>query len=276
MARRRRDALSGSRLVRMPLALPVAGALLLVGITGCTASADGSPSSSPKASPSVTATLLPPCANPDGGVCIGALAAGKGYTTAAFSPVITYTVPTAGWMNDEDLPGNFLLVPPGNTLAGVDAGTSDFIGAYASIAPSQFAELPSCSVVPVDGVAATPAAFAAWLGRLKNVSATSPVTVTVGGLHGVRVDLRVKSENALPRCTDDDTGTKIRYQPIFLGLNQSALDHGLGPPGLVMRLYLMASENGVLGIEVDDIPKAPGTLAALSAIAEQWRFSTSN
>jgi hypothetical protein len=30
----------------------------------------------------------------------------------------------------EDLPGNFLLVPPGSTLDGVNAGTSDDVGVY--------------------------------------------------------------------------------------------------------------------------------------------------
>jgi hypothetical protein len=68
----------------------------------------------------------PPCSNSDGGVCLGRLR-GSLYQTVTFKPQIRYGVPS-GWANYEDTPGNFLLVPPGYDLKGVNAGTSDFIG----------------------------------------------------------------------------------------------------------------------------------------------------
>jgi hypothetical protein len=47
------------------------------------------------------------CPFVDGGTCLEAIDAGT-YTTTTFQPSITYTVPD-GWLNREDLPGNFLL-----------------------------------------------------------------------------------------------------------------------------------------------------------------------
>src|SRR5580765_9003049 len=66
------------------------------------------------------------CPNPNGGACLGPMAAGQ-HTTTRFQPQLTYTVPS-GWSNLEDYVGNYLLVPPGVTLAGLQAETSDFIG----------------------------------------------------------------------------------------------------------------------------------------------------
>ncbi|WP_297345179.1 hypothetical protein [Amnibacterium sp.] len=189
-----------------------------------------------------------------------------------FAPAITYVVPEAGWIDEEDLQGNVLLLPPGNTLPDVNAGTSDFIGVYASIAPARFTALPSCATESVVEVADTPNAFAAWLGRQKDVSATSPVPVSVGGLRGLRIDLSVKPRAALARCTDDESGDPVRYRPILTGEGASSLDHGL-IADLTMRLHLLAWKQGVLAIEVDDVEKAPGTLTSPSAVAETLRFA---
>ena len=72
------------------------------------------------------------CPNSEGGQCLGKLKAGT-HKTVVFRPTLTYTVP-AGWTNFEDTPGNFLLVPARGALPGVNAGTSDFIGVYTSVA----------------------------------------------------------------------------------------------------------------------------------------------
>ena len=64
------------------------------------------------------------CPNPDGGACLGAIAAGR-HTTTRFQPELTYMVP-AGWSNLEDYKGNYLLVQRAARLAGVNAETSDY------------------------------------------------------------------------------------------------------------------------------------------------------
>ena len=69
------------------------------------------------------------------------------YATTEFQAGVAYTVPD-GWANYEDLPGNFLLVPPSGTLEGVNAGTSDYIGMYDGIAPAS----ANCDEVPEPGI----------------------------------------------------------------------------------------------------------------------------
>lgn len=51
------------------------------------------------------------CPHPLGGQCLGELESGRRYRTEIFTPRIAYTTPP-GWSNMEDLPGNFLLLPP--------------------------------------------------------------------------------------------------------------------------------------------------------------------
>jgi hypothetical protein len=57
-------------------------------------------------------------------------------------------------------PGNLLLVPPRGKLPGVNAGTSDFIGIYTSVAPPN-----GCKDGVAPGVLATPAGFRSWAKR---------------------------------------------------------------------------------------------------------------
>lgn len=119
---------------------------VVTAIAGCGATAATSPSTSLTPMRSPSSAQRPSCPNGDGGDCLGPLSAGT-YTTVTFHPRITYTVP-AGWSNFEDLPGNFLLVPPGGTLTGVNDNTSDFVGVYASIA----ADAADCSGKLAPGV----------------------------------------------------------------------------------------------------------------------------
>ena len=129
------------------------------------ASAIGSASQAVSPGPSVR----PECPNPNGGECLGPLAAGA-YTTTAFQPRLKYTVPS-GWDNEEDLPGNFLLLPPGATLAGVDAGTSDYLGVYTQVAPD-----PNCATTA--GIAnPEPQAIAACIASRQGLVATDRKSV---------------------------------------------------------------------------------------------------
>jgi hypothetical protein len=249
-----------------------AGGLLLVLLALSACSGAPQRSSSSAASPSRSAAAPAACPNTDGGGCLGPLRATKEYATSTFRPAITYSVPVEGWVNEEDLPGNFLLLPPGNALEGVNAGTSDFIGVYASIAAEEFAKSPSCTTRSVASVADTPDAFVAWLKRHPLITATAPEKITVGGLHGLRVDIAIRPGARVPECTDDVTGERVEYVPILLGEGASQLDHGL-IPDLTMRLYLLESQEGTLAIEVDDVASAPGSLATLSTVAEGLRFA---
>jgi hypothetical protein len=209
-----------------------------------------------------SAPAPPECPNPEGQACLGRLAAGT-YTTMVFHPAITYTVP-AGWTNFEDTPGNFLLVPRRGNLPGVNGGTSDFIGIYASVA----AEVNSCtSEQPVFGVGQAPRAIAGWIGRQPGLRSTPARPVTVGGLAGVVMDI-TEAPGAGILCP---AIPGPRYVAVIMGLAPSGLDHGL-IPGLRWRLYLLAYGGGSLAIEVDDVAGGGEHLAEYTALVKKLRF----
>lgn len=169
-----------------------------------------------------------------GGACINGLTSGTAYTTTRFQPTLTYSVPAAGWKNIEGLPGNFGLLPPGNTPDGVDAGTSDFLGVYTSIAASHFADdAGRCNPQRVPGVEATPTAIASWIQRQPELTASTPQKVSVGGLSGLKTDVQVAKGAKLPSCTDG--GNTVTVFLLYSGVGVSDLDHGV-IDGLTMRL----------------------------------------
>jgi hypothetical protein len=236
-------------------------ALLAVVVAGC--GADGSEeasSATPRATPAKTAER-PACPNPEGGACLGQLKAGT-YRTTVFSPRITYRVP-GGWQNFEDTPGNFLLVPPGQSLEGVNAGTSDFVGVYSAVA----AAAQDCSEAPAPNVRETPAAIARWMTRLPGANATTPRPVKVGGLRGVVLDLSMAKGWKQTCSWAGDTPVVL----LIVGVPPSSLTHGL-IPGLAFRLYLLRHGNNTLAIEVDDVTGGH-RLTRYATVAAQMRFA---
>lgn len=239
-------------------AVAVVGALIAT-LAGCAAPApspEASPSAAPESSPSA-----PACPNPLGGRCLGPLEAGT-YTTQQFTPAITYEVPE-GWANLEDLPGNFLLVPPTGTLEGVDAGTSDYIGIYTSIAALEL----SCTATRAD-TGRTPEEIAARLAAEPALVVSDGGAVEVGGLSGVVLDLTLTDGGGII-C---DGREAFPVVPLFIGEPPSELEHAM-IPGLTMRLYLLAYGDGTLAIEVDDL-EGGANLAEYSAIVDAIRFAS--
>jgi hypothetical protein len=201
------------------------------------------------------------CPNPEGQQCLGKLKPGT-YKTVVFEPTLTYTVP-AGWTNFEDTPGNFLLVPRRGDLPGVNAGTSDFIGVYTSVA----AEARSCTSQAAVGIAAHPEAIARWIRRQDGLISKPPRPVVIGGLKGVSIDV-VLAKGAGLHCP----GYAPAYFPILIGLSPSSLDHGL-IPGLTWRLYLLAFRDGTLAIEVNDLAHGKH-LAEYTTLVKRLRFAS--
>jgi hypothetical protein len=226
--------------------LVTAAATLVVTCAGCGGSSSTGSATTTHASsqppPASTTTTAPACPNPEGALCLGELEAGT-YTTRVFNPTLTYTVP-AGWFNYEDTPGNFLLVPPYGNLPGVNAGTSDYIGVYTAVAAEAF----TCSGNDVQlNAGFTPVKIARYLRTRKGVISTAPRPVSIGGLQGVVIDLRLAHGAGL-LCP----GYPLRYIPIIIGVTPTGLDHGL-IPHLALRLYLLMYKRGTLCIEVDDL-----------------------
>jgi hypothetical protein len=204
------------------------------------------------------------CTQPFGGTCLGEIPAGK-HTTRSFKPAMTYTAPV-GWTNFNDHEGSFGLVPPGGDWenSALDNGKTDRVAVLQKVAPT--GSRCGDDAAPVRSAAA----FARWLVNNPALSVTGPKPVTVGGLSGFVVDLRVR-----PGWT--------KTCPWSHGFPAAQIIHGALPtdPGLidtvlpgrfVMRLYLLDYNRATLGIEIDEI-EGSAKLDTYSAFVKTFRFA---
>jgi hypothetical protein len=208
------------------------------------------PASTPTTAPATASPSMASCPNPDGGTankCLGILPAGT-YSTQVFDPQITYTV-NEGWGNYEDLPGNFLLVPPGQSLDGVNADTSDFIGIYSGVA----AAAASCDEAPEPTAGRTAEGMAGWYTSDPGLDATSE-PASIGGLDGFVVDIALDPAWT-GSCPFAHAGEPL--VPILVGTGPAGLHHVLNA-SFSMRLYLLDYRERVVGIEVVDHPGSLG------------------
>jgi hypothetical protein len=204
------------------------------------------------------------CPNPHGGACLGPLEPGT-YRTSEFWTPITYTVPD-GWANFEDLPGNFLLVPPGGSLDGVDAGTSDYVGVAMGVAVAA-----ECEERPAMGVGTTADAMAAELGSREGLVVTEPVPVEVGGLSGVMIDIDLDPALTGGCFVPELSGT---MWPLIIGRGPASLHHVQGPT-FTTRLYLLDHGSTNVVIEVSDNVASPGSLADYEPVIDALVFGGS-
>jgi hypothetical protein len=233
-------------------------ALFCLSLAGCAAGATTHAAGKTSTAAPASTPTQPHCPNPEGMNCLGQLAGGT-YTTQTFDPKLSYTVP-AGWSNMEDMYGNFLLLPPGQPLAGVNPGTSDYIGVYTSVYPVNGCSTP-------DGDVTTPAAYLRWLQRNRGLAVSSAHAVKLGGLAGYVADLRI-AKNWRGVCE----GSSLPTVTVESGSSPTASDliHGI-LKGSAMRLYLFAYHGGVLSVEIDDVHDAHH-LDSYSAVASHFDF----
>jgi hypothetical protein len=187
------------------------------------------------------------------------------HTTSYFRPALTYTVP-AGWNNFCDSPGDVCFTPPGGNPGGVDSGKSDYLDVFTSIATSAGGGCPTNRRATIH----TPEAFVRWLQHLKNLSVSRPAAVTIGGLAGYVVDIRMPRgwNQVCPGLSPPpfvETLTGRAPSP-------SDLSHGIGPQPQVQRLYLLKYKGGTLGIELYAL-KGAAKLAAYSKVVKSFKFA---
>lgn len=198
-------------------------------VNGSPTSASPAAASQQTTPTSQVASIAPKCPNPHGGVCRGPLAAGS-YSTASFSPAISYTVPD-GWTNLEDLPGNFLLQKPGDDR---------YLGIYQHVrAPAE------CEEAWADGVGGRVDDLVTWYTTHPGLVTTTPEEVIVGGLTGVFLDISLDS-------SWDVTCPFSEEQPVvpFIIGNGTSLVHHVILPGFEARLFLLEWNGGNVAIEV--------------------------
>lgn len=90
-------------------------------------------------------------------------------------------------------------------------------------------------------------------------------TVTIGGLEGVVLDLALAK-----RWTKGCDTTSGPVVPIIVGAGSSSLDHAI-IPGLTMRLFLLAHNDKVLAIEIDDVSDG-AHLDDYEAVVNDFKF----
>lgn len=130
----------------------------------------------------VTVALLAGCggvASPPTSTPRAAVPAGT-YTTSAFRPPITYTLPV-GWLIADDTADYFDLEPV----------TSDAIGIRIFRSPRAASQDPACPVTAAPGVGTTATDLVDWIRARPGLVVGDPVPVTMGGLAGLRVDLAI-------------------------------------------------------------------------------------
>jgi hypothetical protein len=188
-----------------------------------------------------------------------ALAPGT-YTSAAFQPAVTYTVPS-GWRVASDSSDYFALQPVNSEVTGIH-----FFGD-----PLAASQDPTCPTTAEPGVGTLSLELATWIRRLPGIVASSPRMVTVGGLRGVELDLALNT-GWTASCP---FANGVPTVPLFVGADGSLRWVVAGNERL--RLDLLDVPGG--GTVVVDVDAFDGTLfdellAAATPIVQSLSFAT--
>jgi hypothetical protein len=102
------------------------------------------------------------------------------YSSTAFRPPVSFTVP-AGWVVKADTERYFELQP----------AISDLVGIYLFRSPLAASQDRSCPDSAEPGVGTSSSALSAWITGLEGLQVSGPRPVTVGGLRGAELDVRI-------------------------------------------------------------------------------------
>jgi hypothetical protein len=230
-----------TRRSRFGIGLLIACSLIAACQAGATPSTSGVGASPPSPTPLLVTLPRPTDIPTDGAceeehICLGLLEPSKSYTTRAFQPSMTLSVPSAGWENlsDESFVFQLLAIDsPGDAIA-------FFRGASAANPDGSSADVPG-----------TVAGLSDWLAANALLDVTPAKRISLGGLHGVTMDIEIAT-GAANHPADCPVQTCV---PILRGADPSAKppwhwDWGSGD-GERQRLYLLEANDGVVAIFVD-------------------------
>jgi hypothetical protein len=194
------------------------------------------------------------------------LAAGT-YTSKAFQPTVTYTLPT-GWVQPNDTADYFDLVPVDLAPAGTNIG-----GIFLFRDPQPASQDSACPASPAPGIiAGDSSTLMDWIRGRPGFTVTTPVLVTVGGLPGVRIDVAIKQSwtNSCPFAEE------LPSVPLFALPGSSTPWTVAGSEQL--RLYLLDRPGG--GTIVVDVDAFTGSIwqalvSEATPIVQSLSFKTS-
>jgi hypothetical protein len=102
------------------------------------------------------------------------------YTSTAFQPPVTYTLPE-GWQKPSDTPAYFALQPAGSSVAGI----------FLFRDPQPASQDAACTVAAEPDVGTLSTELAAWIRQRPGLNVGNPRMVTIGGLRGVEFDVSI-------------------------------------------------------------------------------------
>jgi hypothetical protein len=231
--------------------------ILSITMVGCAGVSSATPNLTAEGSEAAAASVAPslagrpPCpAGPErGGSCLGVLSAGT-FSSTTFGPTFTYSVPEGGWSNWEDREGIFVLLPPGESFAGLETDAIDWIGVFRSIG----AVSPGCHEHVEPGIVSAQA-LTDWYTSQPGLVVTEPQRVPIGGLSAVLIDVSLA-----PGWTET-CPAPFPDVPLVNLLMGTGPSEGLGTlveAGWTTRLYLLDFEDDNIAIYVMDHPEGLG------------------
>jgi len=239
---------------------------MILVLAGCAAQPTVTPSATPgpTTSPPATATPQPiigaTCTRDANDACLGYFAAGT-QSSALFAPKITLDVP-AGWFNHADSAGEYVLDAPGSYPNASEFGARDWIAFEANVTLTP----DGCGAQQQFDPSATAAEIAAWMAGRAHLTTTDPRPVSIGGLNGLTIDIRLAA-NAPIECLPVPAVLLVHGLPPSDGYDQAIL------AGTAMRFYFFDHGDNVLMIEIDDV-SGGGRLDQFAAVVNTVSFGS--
>lgn len=202
------------------------------------------------------------CFNPYGGQCLGPLEPGT-YRTSVFQPGIRYTVP-AGWVNAEDLPGNFQLYRQDDPQDGFTGGS--YIGIYQDV------RIPNgCDEQADPNIGNKPKDLVGWYLDHPGLAASHPRKVKVGGLRGLLVDVPLERDYR-GQCPWSEGHPVV---PLIIGSGVSSVHH-VSLHEIHVRLIVLAWNSANVTIEITSVNEqhsTPEWLRLVNPIIKSLKFA---
>jgi hypothetical protein len=218
----------------------VALALALAVLAGCGSSA----SPTPTPAPTVQRAALP---------------AGT-YTSTAFVPRITYTLPD-GWLIAADSRDYLALQP----------AISDASGIYVFRSPQAASQDAECSIAAAPGVGPTAKDLVDWIRARPGFTTGDPTVVTIGGFVGLQVDVAIV-DGWTPSCP---FAGDLPTVPLFVSATDPGFRWVVAGSERLRLDVLDVPGQGTVVVDVDafDGSLMAGLLSAATPIVDSMRFA---
>jgi hypothetical protein len=185
---------------------------------------------------------------------------GGAYSSTAFKPTITYTLPD-GWLIAADAPDYFALQPV----------TSDAIGVHVFRSPLAASQDAECPISSAPGVGPTAADLVDWIRARPGLITGDPVAITMGGLVGLQVDLAIV-EGWVASCPFADGLPTV---PLFVDATDAGFRWVVAGSERLRLNVLDVPGKGTVVVDIDafDGSLMDGFLPAAEPIVKSMRFA---